>query len=211
MIGENNQQFEEQAKAAEVELAELEYANRLALEREQEIQVTNTIQEEGRSFGRPSLIKYFLLFFVLAVPNDVIDAIELTGFLAIVAWFASAFLSITSILVFWFTDQEQKRAQGFMKKVEEYRRTAIRTTRTAFRVAKFFRKNPTMKIVAGAVAEFIPFISIFPWSSVSVILAYLDERKTYKEAVKTSEEVSDEVHSSPEPVLVSNYSNDQEV
>ena len=215
-----NNQIREKFGDPSQQNSEIEYANQLALEREQEVQTANTIQEEGRSFGRPSLIKYFLLFFVLAVPNDAIDAIELTGFLVIVAWFVSAFLSITSILVMWFTDQEQKRAQGFMKKIEEYQKTGYRVARTGLMISKIFRntrlagrvtKNPMFKVVAGAVAEMVPFLSIFPWSSISVLLAYLDERKTYKEAVKTGEEVSGEVYNSPEPVLASNYSNDQEV
>lgn len=177
---------------------EVNYANQLALERDQETQTTSAIQEEGRSFGHPSLIKYFLLFFVLAIPNDAIDAIELTGFLVIIAWFVSIFLSITSILIFWFTDQEQKRAKTFMNKIEEYQRTAYRTARTGLMVAKFFRNtrwarrvmaNPTFKLVAGSVLELIPFLSVFPWSSISVILAYLDERKIYKEAKRSGEEV----------------------
>ncbi|MDP3792895.1 MAG: hypothetical protein Q8Q89_04185 [bacterium] len=186
-------------RQTETEEQEVEYSNQLAFEREQEVEVAGAVEKEGKTFGRPSFIKYFLLFFVLAAPNDVIDAIELTGFLAVIAWFVSFFLSVTSILIMWFTDQEQKRAQGFMKKVAEYQKTAARTVRTTLMVAKFFRntklaglvaKNPMFKIVAGAVAEMIPFLSIFPWSSISVILAYLDERKTYKNARETGEEVA---------------------
>ncbi|OGM96369.1 MAG: hypothetical protein A3B86_04530 [Candidatus Yanofskybacteria bacterium RIFCSPHIGHO2_02_FULL_38_22b] len=191
VVGQINRQIKEKFPAPEQQAKEIDYANRLVLEREQQeqgAQTADSIQKEGRSFGRPSFIKYFLLFFVLAVPNDLVDAIELTGFLAIVAWFVSFFLSISTVLIMWFTDQEQKRAEGFMKQVEEYRRTAIRTTKTAFRIARFFRKNPTMKVVAGAVAEFIPFLSIFPWASLSILLAYLDERKTFKEARQSSEE-----------------------
>lgn len=185
-------------RPAEAEEQEIEYSNQLAFEREQEAQTTDALTEEGKSFGRPSFIKYFVLFFVLAIPNDAIDAIELTGFFAILAWFVSFFLSISSILIMWFTDQEQKRAQGYMKKVEEFQKTAARTVRTTLMVAKFFRntkfagrvtKNPLFKIVAGAVAEMVPFLSIFPWSSISVILAYLDERKTYKNAGETSEKI----------------------
>lgn len=204
---DNDQQLENQLDIADAQLAELEYAGQLALEREQEAQITDALAEEGKSFGHPSLIKYFLLFFILAIPNDAIDAIELTGFLAVIAWFVSLFLSITSILIMWFTDQEQKRAKGFMKKIEEYQRTAYRTVRTGLMVAKFFRntrlagkvtRNPMFKIVAGAVLEFIPFLSIFPWSSISVILAYFDERKTFKEARESGEEVASGVLSETE-------------
>lgn len=197
---DTDRQFEDTLDTADTQLAELEYANQLALERREGIESASTIQEEGRSFGRPSLIKYFLLFFVLAIPNDAIDTLELTGFMAMVAWFASMFLSITTILVMWFTDQEQKRAEGFMKKIEEYKRTAIRTTRTAFKIARLFKRSPTVKIVMGAIAELIPLLSIFPWATIAVLLAYLDERKSYKEAQKSGEEVSSAILTEAEAI-----------
>lgn len=195
----DDRQLEDQLDIAGAQLAELEYANQLAFEREQEVQVTDALVEEGKSFGHPSIIKYFVLFFMLAIPNDLIDTLELTGFLVILAWFVSFFLSMSSILISWFLNNEQARANTYTKKVEEFQKNVAHATRNVMRVAKFFRntktagkimKNPVFKIVAGAIAEMIPFISIFPWSSISVILAYLDERKTYKNARETSEEVA---------------------
>lgn len=175
-------EFNQQPSLEEAELQEVEYANQLASEREQEVNATTALQEEGRSFGNPSLIRYLILLFVFAVPNDAVDAFELTGFLVILAWFVSFFLSVGSILFSWLTDREQKRADLYMKRLEAFQATVIHGTRTVFRLAKFFRKNPTMKLIAGAVAEMIPFISLLPWSTIAVIWAYVDERKNYKNA-----------------------------
>ena len=182
------------------EIAEDEYTNELALEQAREEDELNQeiaqVSSEGKSFGSPDLIKYFVLLFVLAVPNDAVDAGELTGFLLPLAWWISLFLSVTSILVSWFTDEEQKRAEGYVKKLEALQARVVSITRTAFRVAKFFRKNPTMKIAAGAVAEMIPYISILPWSTIAAIWAYLDERSIYKNARKTGEEVASQTSQS---------------
>lgn len=190
----------------EAAFQEADYANQLASEQEQEVNAINILHEEGKSFGsRPSFIKYFVLFFMLAVPNDAIDALELTGLLEILAWFVSFFLSISSILIFWFFDHEQKRAQAYLKKTEEFQKTLAHTARTVLRVAKLFRhtkvaRNPIFKIIIGAVAELIPFLSIFPWSSISVFLAYLDERKAYKNAKETGEEIGKIAIERPEMV-----------
>lgn len=189
---ENNPQFEKQLDITDSQLVEFEYANQLVSEREQEVNATTALQEEGRSFGNPSLIRYLVLLFVFAVPNDAIDALELTGFLVILAWFISFFLSMGSILFSWFTDHEQKRADLYMKRLEAFQATVIHRARTVFRLAKFFRKNPTMKLIAGAVAEMIPFISLLPWSTIAVIWAYADERKNYKNAKRSGEEIYSE-------------------
>lgn len=192
---EANEQFgtieDSERLAEQAELEEIQ-ANELALQRdhEQEDQATNAVQEEGKSFGSPSLIKYFILLVGLAIPNDAIDIIlEPTLFGAPLAWFTSVGLSITSILICWFTDQEQKRAHTYLKKIEELRMTLVHTSRNVFRVAKFFRKNPTVKIVVGAILEAFLFIDIIPWSIISVIWAYVDEGKIYRDTGKAAEEV----------------------
>ncbi|MDP3763484.1 MAG: hypothetical protein Q8Q92_02385, partial [bacterium] len=100
-------------------LQEAEYANQLELDRGDVQEQADTILQEGKSFGRPSLIRYFVLLFVFAVPNDVIDVLlEPTLLGAPLAWFVSFFISVLSILFCWFTDHEQKRANGYMKRLE---------------------------------------------------------------------------------------------
>lgn len=194
----------------EQEEQDIEYANQLALERDQQNNITASLAEEGASFSSPSLIKYYILLFWLAIPNDVIDSFEFSGFGVIVAWSVSLFLSMASILISWMTDQEQKRAQGYMKIVKEFEKNATQTIRTAARATKLFRKtkfitkankNPTIKLLIGGAAELIPILSILPWSSICTILAYLDERKTYKNARKSGEDISTQI-SNPEPEMV---------
>ena len=193
---EAREETEEEETAAVAEDEEIENTRLLAAKRDQEEeegairQQADEIKNEGATFSHPSLIKYSILLVALAIPNDAIDILfEPTVLGAPFAWFASYFLSAISILFCWFTDHEQKRADDYMKKIETFQATMISRTRTAFRMAKFFRKNPMIKLVLGAVAEIIPFLSIFPWSSIAVIWAYADERKTYKSAGKAGEEV----------------------
>src|SRR3989344_3937779 len=50
-------------------------------------------------------------------------------------------------------------------------------------------RNPTIKLVLGAGLEAIPILSWAPWSTLSVFIAYLDERKIHKDARKAAEEV----------------------
>lgn len=191
--GAEAEEFEEEAILAEAQDEEIE-EEQLENERQQETalveQEVENIREEGKSFGRPSLIKYFILIFLLAVPNDAIDTLEFTGFGAILSWLISLMISITSILFCWFTDHEQKRAEGYMKRLEALQARIVSTTRTFFKIAKFFRKNPTIKLISGTIAEMIPYVSILPWSVIAAIWAYYDERSMYKHAQKAGEELS---------------------
>jgi len=50
-------------------------------------------------------------------------------------------------------------------------------------------RNPTIKLVLGAGLEAVLILSWVPWSTLSVLLAYLDERKIHKDARKAAEEV----------------------
>ncbi len=152
----------------------------------------NSIKQEAQTFGSPSFIKYFIIIVMLAIPNDLVDALDLTGFGAIAAWFISIGLSATSIIFCWFTDQEQKRAEGYMKRLDALKARVASSSRTIFRVVKLFKKNPMVKIGVGVVAEMIPYLDIFPWATVAAIWAYYDERSMYKHAQKSGQEVSSE-------------------
>jgi len=170
---------------------EFAYANRLAQIRDnQSPDEARALSEAHKSLVGPSSFKYLLILFMLAIPNDMIDGLELTGILAILSWIISLFLSAITWLVMWFTDSELKRVKGHMANIEKYHKTAAKTaTKVAAKLVKFAPKNPNVKIVAGAILEMIPYISLLPWSMISVLLAYWDERKTYKEAKRNSEEI----------------------
>ena len=173
------------------EMEEVYYANQLAFQREQEAQATTALAKEGSSFGKASLFKYAIILVIFAIPNDIVDAIELTGFLVILSWLVSLFLSASQIIIMWFADSELKNVREHVGKVKQYQKTAAKTlTKTASRLAKFAPRNPITKVLIGACLEMIPLISIMPWSSICTVLAYMDERKTFKEARASSEELA---------------------
>lgn len=181
---------EEQALAEQTELEEIQ-ANELALQRdrEQEAQATNALHEEGQSFSGPSLFKYFIILIMFAIPNDLIDALDFTGIGIMLSWFTSFYLSAITVIIMWFADSELKRVKGHMAKRGEHQKALAKTmTKVASKLTKFAPKNPVIKVIAGAVLEMIPFVSILPWSSISVFLAYSDERKIFKEAGEASED-----------------------
>lgn len=180
---------------------ETEYANRLAIQQAnyQEARESNDVI----SFSGPSLFKYALILFLFAIPNDLIDAIDITGLGMILSWFISTFLSVITLFLVWFTDSEFKRVKDHLANKGKYQRALAKTaTKVAAKLTKFAPRNPIVKIVAGTVLEMIPIISLLPWSSISVFLAYADERKTFKEAkgVAESEEISPLSETVPEMV-----------
>lgn len=191
---QNNQQILESIAEEELnEEEEIEYANQLAEARNIELNRAEEIDNEGRAFGKPSWIRYFVLIFVFAIPNDIVDAVEITGFGIIFSWIISIFLSVASIIFAWFTDQEQKRTQEYVKKLEAVQASIVRTSKGVLRVTKFFKKNPTAKLAAGAIAELIPLLSMIPWSTVAAIWAYMDERSNYKQARTAGQDVSSQI------------------
>lgn len=171
--------------------AEVLYANRLAQIRDaQSVNEGQQLYNESQNLSSPSLFKYLLVLGMFAIPNDMIDGLELTGILLILSWFVSLFLSALTALVMWFTDSELKRVKGHMANIEKYQKTAAKVaTKVAAKLVKFAPKNPTVKVTAGAILEAIPFISIMPWSIISVLLAYWDERKVYKDAKRNAAEI----------------------
>jgi len=103
-----------------------------------------------------------------------------------------------------------------LKSIENKLLVLTRTTRLALRTAKILRKvpgmkniarqiprllvklrkpikpilrNPTIKLIFGAGLEAIPFISWVPWSTFSVLLAYLDEKHMNKQARRVAEDI----------------------
>lgn len=184
---------EEQAQEFE-EAREIDHMNLLAAQQAayQEAQRSSNV----RLFSGPSLFKYAIILVMFAVPNDIIDALEFTGLGMLLSWFTSAFLSAVTILLTWFADSEFQRVKSHLANKAKYKRAI------AAKLTKFAPKNPVVKIIAGAVLEMIPIASILPWSSISVFLAYGDERKAFKEAreAQGSEETSPLPETAPEMV-----------
>ncbi len=204
---ESEELQEREAKMADYENSPTESwekvrrANRLAA------QQTAYQEQQGPGsiplFSGPSLFKYALILLMFAIPNDIIDALTFTGFGFLISWFVSAFLSITMIFFTWFSDSEFQRVKSHMANKDKYIQNLTGTaTKVAAKLTKFAPKNPVVKLVAGAVLEMIPLIDILPWSSISVFLAYADERKTYKEAMATAGSEGAGSLSEPTPEMV---------
>ena len=180
---------------------EVEYANQLAA------QQTAYQEQQGRDsnplFSGPSLFKYALILLFFAIPNDIIDAIDITGLGMILSWFVSTSLSVVTLFLVWFTDSELQRVKSHMANRGKYQKALAKTaTKVAAKLTKFAPRNPVVKVLTGAVLEMIPVISLLPWSSISVFLAYADERKTFKEAreIMESEEAGPLSENVPEMV-----------
>ena len=180
---------------------EEEYANQLAMSQQEETSPeTAQLQKQSELLSAPSLFKYGLILLFFAIPNDIIDILELTGFLEIFVWLISLFLSIGTILVMWLSDSEMQRVKNHMNSIEKHKKTAVKSmTKVASKISKFAPKNPLTKILIGTILEMIPIISILPWASICVLLAYWDERKAYKNAKSESDET---LNVSPEPATV---------
>lgn len=214
---------EEIQRGNDMEEQEIEYANQLALEQDISAEAgreAKNILEEGRSYRSPSLFKYYI-FFVIAGVNDAVDLLELTGFGAIIAWLVSFFLSALLIFLFWFTDSKYKNAKKYTKNLEQrvlaiskniaqlesralkgarilgkipgMAKTSTKLTKTIGNISQKIKGNPTGKAIVGGAAELFPFFSILPWSMISVLWSYIDERRIYKTARKSAEETYNEL------------------
>lgn len=219
---ERAQDFEE-----ETLLAEQARANQLVADQEESFlkqEQADEILQEGLSFGRPSPIKWAILF-NLAIMNDVVDILDLTGIGAILAWLISLGLTVSILLILWFTDGKFKRAQKFVASlgqplIESAGRTGLRkelalkmtgpSSRAikrdaikkrleflkgseGFKLSTFTSKNPLIKSIVGSGVESLPFIGAINPVIIWIIMAYLDERNTYKRAQKAAQEVSNEL------------------
>lgn len=196
-MAETDEQLSESGQQEEINLEqsrleeEAIYANELALERQQEDSITTAIQREALSFGKASLFKYLIILLIFAIPNDVIDAIDVTGVGIVVSWLISFFLSMATILVIWFADSELQRVKSHLSRVDSHKKTLIgKLTKISSKLTKYAPKNPVVKVIVGSILEMIPIVSILPWSSISVVLAYLDERKAFKEARESANELT---------------------
>ncbi len=129
---------------------EQRYATELAAE--QELYAAQAEAEglynQGQEFRRPSLFKYFILA-LLALIVDIIDIIDLTGIGIIIGRIISFAVSAVIILVFWFTNTKQKRADEYVenvqKKIEDIRAIVANAEKNILRVARLSRKVPGVK------------------------------------------------------------------
>lgn len=204
-----SRETEQETENIEQEETENNYENQLNTLRflESTAQDIEGIRERGESFGKPSKFKYIICAGI-AVLKDGLDIISLLGIATIPLWWlVGPFLSIIIIIIFWIFDIKQKRAQEFMKSLENDMDVIQKNIAHAIRVVSripgikrkaanlaivkitsFLKKNPTVKVAAGGALDSIPLVNLVPFNLLAVILSYLDERKIYKNAAQNAEE-----------------------
>ncbi|OGN02666.1 MAG: hypothetical protein A2655_03055 [Candidatus Yanofskybacteria bacterium RIFCSPHIGHO2_01_FULL_43_42] len=142
---------EQTTRNTDEEVAEEEqYADELAAEQELYAAQAEAVElyNQGQTYHRPSLFKYSILA-SLAVIVDIVDFIDLTGLGAIVGRIISFAVSAVIILIFWFTNTKQKRAdeyaENIQKKIDALVARIANAERNILRVARLSRKIPGAK------------------------------------------------------------------
>lgn len=106
------------------------------------------LYNQGQEYRRPSLFKYSILASFASI-IDLIDLIDLTGYGAVIGRIISFMVTVVILLIFWFTNTKQKRADEYVETVQE--RAEVIATRIAnaekniLRVARLSRKIPGAK------------------------------------------------------------------
>ncbi len=210
MEEEQAQQFDESAQIEE----EINYANQLAAQQEagSTLNLAKDLYDQGMAFGGPSMLKWGIIL-CLAIVNDVIDLLALTGFLEILSWLISLGLTAIILLLIWFTDGGIKGAQEYVKKAQgtaleaqfkaqtEQIESRVRNLAegTADKLKKIPglkkigirgtpRKNPLARALLGSALESVPFLGAVNLITVWVFFAYLAEKHAYRIARETAEE-----------------------
>lgn len=165
--------------------------------------------EEGKSYNRPSWLKYGFLFLVAGVV-DIVDLADFTG----IGIIFSKIVSITGTgiiyFTFWLTDNKLKRAQVYsddaltaivelqetvsqmsrlamrtsrlMRNVPGFKGLARRLPRAMVNLRKVARRSPVTKILIGGVVNLIPWLAIVNLMLFWIYLSYRDEKRTFREA-----------------------------
>lgn len=138
-------------------------------------------------------------------------AIPLSGYI-------TACINITIIFIFWFTDSKFKNAKHYVNnlqsRLEQIQAAVVMIDKNLGHVAnvagKTFKwgrrfgavgklatrtksiakvtKSPMFKLVTGALLDCLPLIEVLPFTTISILLSYWDERSVYKNAKKSAEE-----------------------
>lgn len=106
------------------------------------------LYNQGQEYRRPSLFKYSILASFASIV-DLIDLIDLTAFGAILGRIVSFVVTAIILLIFWFTNTKQKRADEYVKNIEksvEYIAQRVASAeRNIIRVARLSRHIPGAK------------------------------------------------------------------
>ncbi|MBI2674364.1 MAG: hypothetical protein HYX22_01335 [Candidatus Yanofskybacteria bacterium] len=130
---------------------EEQYATELAAEQElyaAQAEATG-LYNQGQEFRHPSYFKYLAILAPLATIVDVIDFVDLSGLGILIGRAVSFAASTTIILIFWFTNTKQKRADEYVeniqKKAEIIAARIANAEKNVLTVARLSRKIPGAK------------------------------------------------------------------
>lgn len=173
---------EEEAYAQELAFAQAEQEDAAEIE---------SLRETGQSFGHPSYLKYGLLF-LLAGIIDIMGVVELDPTFA--GWFLAKLVTvpcyITMFAISWFTSTKHKEAQEYVKTLEERFEQIGTLARVGIKqTAKFLGRNPKWLVAIGGGLDLVlpPFLSLLNLSTVWVYIAYRSEKRAYRHASETAE------------------------
>lgn len=119
-LGEGDYGLEESANEDAIRAQEIIYANQLALAttRDGIFQELESAYKRLKSFSHPSRLRWGFIF-ALAIANDIIDALDLTVVLAIIAFIVSIVLTLAIFFLIWLGSHKVKRAGHEMKKFDD--------------------------------------------------------------------------------------------
>lgn len=203
----------EQARLEEEALANELIADQEIYAAEQDLA---TLAAQGQQFGKPSLLKYFFLGSV-AIVQDLVDVLDVSGIGAIVAFGVSLICGAIIIVTCYVTNTRYKKAQQYNdevfqlfpliqerinyalrltaraarygRKIKSLRPVVRRGLRVINRAKRWVKRNPLTKVIFLNVLDFIPFIGIVPFSTISIMLAYRDERAAFQKARELSQSI----------------------
>lgn len=176
--------------------------------------------KEGRSFHSPSKLKYAFLF-VIAAAIDIVDLADLTGIGIIISKIVSIGGTAIICFIFWLTDGKVKRAQvysddalialmewqqtvsqysrlamqasGVLRKIPGLKRVARSIPRAMVKLRRIARRNPLTKVLIGGAINLVPWLAIVNLMVFWIYLSYRDEKKTFQEARKISQQIAEEI------------------
>ena len=149
-LAENQNTYEDQG--IDDELAEEDqYATELVAEQElyaAQAEATG-LYNQGQEFRHPSYFKYLATLAPLATIVDIIDFVDLSGLGILIGRTISFAASTIVILIFWFTNTKQKRADEYVENAQKYAESIAtridNAERNIVRVARLSRKVPGAK------------------------------------------------------------------
>ncbi|HEY4520632.1 MAG TPA: hypothetical protein VJJ72_02410 [Candidatus Paceibacterota bacterium] len=167
---------------------EINRAIALAMEQaiHQEEQKLEAVVDEGKSFRKPSKIKYGFLI-ICAVIKDLLDILAIPAAATVAGYFVlkaiSVVISVLILAVFWFTRTKQKRAEKYIDEIGEvlaeiqeniahYTRLALRTAKIARRVpggGRIARQVPRLLVRARRVARKNPITKLLFASALDLV------------------------------------------